>query len=270
MPELPEIHNLAKQMARKLKGLTIESVELKQPKCLNVPPKRFEKLVVGKTIGLVTSRGKWVFCALEPGGRLLLNLGMGGDCLYHKPGAKPPDKYQARFVFTDGSSLSLRFWWFGYIHAVAEGELAEHPMTATLGVDPLSKEEFSLERFLGMLEGRRGAIKQYLLDQKHIAGVGNVYAQDILFMARIHPKRTIPSLSDAERRALHGAIVEHLSAATKKGGLKYEKDLFGKEGGFSEFQVAYREGEACPVCGATIEKIKTGSTASYVCPKCQV
>jgi len=270
MPELPEIHNLAKQMDRKLKGLTVESVELKQPKCLNVPPRRFEKLVVGTSIARVTNRGKWVFCELAPGGHLLLNLGMGGDCLYHRPGAKLPEKYQARFVFDDGASLSLRFWWFGYIHAAPEGRLGEHEMTASLGVDPLSKEEFSLKRFLEMLDGRRGAIKQYLLDQKHIAGIGNVYAQDILFIARIHPKRTIPSLSDAERRALHAAIVEHLSAATKKGGLKYEKDLYGKEGGVREFQVAYRVGEPCPVCGATIQKLKTGSTASYICPKCQV
>ena len=270
MPELPEICNLAKQMHRKLRGLEIASIEVAQEKCLNIPAARFERLVTGKAIGSVTYRGKWVLARLEPGAHLMLNLGMGGDCFYHKPGADLPEKYQVAFRFTDGSALSLRFWWFGYVHAATDEDLADHKMTATLGLDPLGKRQFTLEAFLELLGNRRGGIKALLMDQKHVAGIGNVYIQDILFRAGLHPLRKIPDISPEEREKLHAAIVEHLTEAASLGGLRYEKDLYGKSGRWDAFEVGYKEGEPCPACGTIIEKVKTGSTASYVCASCQV
>jgi len=269
MPELPEIHNLARQMNRKLRGLTIDSVDVVQEKCLNMPAARFRKLLRGKMIGPISSRGKWVFVRIEPDAWVLLNLGMGGDTLYHKPGAALPGKYQVKLGFTDGSALTIRFWWFGYVHAATDEQLSDHKMTASLGLNPLSKREFAYDRFLQRLEGRKGAIKSFLLDQKHVAGIGNVYVQDILFRAGLHPNRTIPEITADERRKLHAAISEHIAEATRLGGLAYEKDLFGRPGRFREFAVGYREGEKCPQCGTTIEKIRTGSTASYICPACQ-
>lgn len=269
MPELPEIHNLAKQMNRKLRGLTIGSVEVVQGKCLNVPVARFRKLLRGKTIGRVSSRGKWVFVRAEPDAWVLFSLGMGGDAFYHKPGAALPDKYQVRFGFTDGSALTVRFWWFGYVHAARDDELADHRMTASLGLDPLSKKEFTRERFLELLRKRKGAIKSFLLDQTQIAGIGNVYVQDILFTAGLHPGRKIPDITIDERAKLYEAIIEQLSEATKMRGLAYERDLFGRRGRLKEFAVGYGEGRDCPRCGTTIEKIRTGSTASYICPACQ-
>jgi formamidopyrimidine-DNA glycosylase len=269
MPELPEIHNLARQMRRKLRGLQINAVEVRQPKCLNVSVPKFRRLVEGKTVGAVSSRGKWVFVRLEPDAWLLLSLGMGGDVLYHKPGAELPDTYQARLSFADGSDLTVRFWWFGYIHAVGGEELSEHKMTASLGIDPLDRKEFSRDRFLELLGGRRGAIKSFLLNQKHVAGIGNVYVQDILFRAGLHPNRKIPDLTAQEREKLYAAIADHLAESAARGGLRYERDLFGRPGRFDDFQIAYREGQACPDCGATVEKIRVGSTASYICPSCQ-
>src|SRR5574340_1013960 len=138
MPELPEIHNLAKQMHATLRGETVSVVEVRQEKCLNVPVRRFRALLVGKCIGEVTSRGKWVFAALEPDARFLLNLGMGGEARYHKPGEAHPEKYQVKLEFADGAALSIMFWWFGYAHAVKMAEAASHKMTASLGLDPLS------------------------------------------------------------------------------------------------------------------------------------
>ncbi len=269
MPELPEIHNLAKQMDRTLRGLRIDAATIHQEKCLNLPVDEFESLTVGRTVGRSARRGKWVLTELTPGTRLLCNLGMGGDAFYHRPGEPLPEKYQVALRFEGGSALSLRFWWFGYVHAVAEEALEQHKMTATLGVDPLSKREFSLARFRELLRGRRGALKQFLLDQGNVAGIGNVYIQDSLFLAGLHPKRPIPSLTDPEIERLHGALVRHLKETTALGGLRWEKDLFGRPGRFETFLVGYREGESCPTCGATIEKIKTGSTSSVSCPRCQ-
>ena len=269
MPELPEISHLARQMHRALRGRRIVAVEVRQPKCLNVPPARFAALVRGKTIDRVTSRGKWVFAHLAPDATLLVSLGMGGELLLHEPGAALPGRYQLKFDFADRASVTLNFWWFGYAHAVRDRDLPRHKMTADLGLDPLSRSEFTPARFAALLAGRRGAIKALLMDQRRIAGIGNVYIQDILFRAGLHPNRPIPKITAAERARLHREIAGQLAAAAKRGGLAYEKDLYNRPGGIRKFLVGYRPGKPCPKCGATIRKIRAGATASFICPRCQ-
>jgi formamidopyrimidine-DNA glycosylase len=268
MPELPEIYNLAEQMDRELRGKAIRKVEIRQEKCLNVPVEEFTRLVEGKQIGPVKAKGKWIFVKLEPEAYFLLSLGMGGNLLFHKAGESLPDKYQLAFTFDDGSSLSIGFWWFGYAHAVRD--LNEHKMTSKLGPSPVDPS-FTLEKFSDMLKGKKGNIKTVLLDQAFIAGIGNVYAQDILFNAKLHPDRKVPTLTAIERKALYGAIVENLNKAIALGGIAPEKDLYGNPGklALEDFKVGYREGKPCPVCGTAIEKIKTGSTSTYICQKCQ-
>ncbi len=269
MPELPEIYNLAKQMNAALPGKVVSAVEVRQEKCLNVPVKRFRSLLVRKTVGKITARGKWVFAELDPGARFLLSLGMGGEALYHRPGAPRPEKYQVKLDFSDGSALSIMFWWFGYAHAIKTADAASHKMTASLGLSPLSPSEFTYQAFRALLNAKKGAIKPVLMDQTQIAGIGNVYIQDILFRAQLHPNRRIPEISDEERKLLFHVIRENLRAATKLGGLVHEKDLYGRPGRFQDFLVGYREGQPCPECGAVVEKIRTGSTATFICPRCQ-
>jgi len=269
VPELPEIHNLAKQMNAALAGKVVSAVEVRQEKCLNVPVKRFRSLLVGKTIGRITARGKWVFAKLDPDTRFLLSLGMGGEALYHKPGEPLPGKYQVKMGFSDGSALSIMFWWFGYAHAVRSAEAGSHKMTASLGLSPLDPSEFTYQAFSALLNAKKGAIKPVLMDQTQIAGIGNVYIQDILFRARLHPNRRIPEIAEEERKLLFRVIRENLLSATKLGGLVHEKDLHGRPGRFQDFLVGYREGQPCPECGTVIEKIRTGSTATFICPRCQ-
>jgi len=114
-------------------------------------------------------------------------------------------------------------------------------------------------------------IKSFLLDQKNIAGIGNVYVQDPLFKAKLHPVRTIPTLKENEIQALHRGIRDVLNQSVRLGGLRYERDLYGRNGkyGPEHFLVAYKTGKLCPVCRTKIAKIRTGSTASYICPMCQ-
>ena len=270
MPELPEIHHLAHQMRRALCGRRIVKVEVKQPKCLNVSPRVFANLLCGRTIDRITSRGKWIFTHLDPGATFLLSLGMGGDLLLHKPDAARPDRYQLKIDFTDRSCLTIRFWWFGYAHALPDAELPRHKMTSFLGLNPLDRAEFTYERFHALLEGRRGSIKALLMDQSKVAGIGNVYIQDILFQARLHPNRPIAKISEDERFALYQAVVTNLAAATRDGGLAFERDLYNRGGGVRNFLVGYREGKPCPECGTIIQKIRAGATASFICPRCQV
>jgi formamidopyrimidine-DNA glycosylase len=269
MPELPEIVSLARQMTKQIKGKRILEVDVTQPKCLNVPIKRFRR-IVGRRVLETSARGKWLYTRLSSNDNLLLNLGMGGDLRYYRNETSLPEKYQLKLTFSDGTMLTVTFSWFGYIHLASDKELFKHMMTSRLGISPVD-DQFTVENFASLLSGRRGAIKSFLLDQKNVAGIGNVYVQDPLFMARLHPLRTIQTLTDSEIRALHQSIREVLNQSIRLGGLKYETDLYGRHGKFgpAQFLVAYKTHEPCPKCKAAIRKIQTGSTASYICPKCQ-
>jgi len=130
--------------------------------------------------------------------------------------------------------------------------------------------DLSLEEFRGLLKGRRGAIKTFLLDQDRIAGIGNVYVQTPLWKAKIHPLRPIPSLSEEEIMALWQAIHEVLQGSIDAGGAPFELNLYGQKGGWDDpYLFHWEEGAPCPACGTPLTKIRTGSTGSYICPGCQ-
>ena len=269
-PELPEITVIGRQMDRELKGKRVASIDVKQPKNLNMPIREFVKTCVGKTVEGVSSRGKWLFMKLGSTHMLLINLGMGAELLYFKPDQRLPQKHQFRLIFSDKTGFTIHFWWFGYVHLVPEKNLSKHKMTSVLGVSPVDME-FTLEHFKRLLGGKKTAIKSFVLDQKKMAGIGNVYAQDILFKAKLHPNRKASTLSETEVKALYDAIKDVLNHSIKLGGLAYEMDFYGKKGRFGadQFLVGYKTGKPCPECNTTIEKIRTGSTATYICPKCQ-
>lgn len=266
MPELPEILNIHKQFKKEFLGRTIVGIEILQSKCLNLPEQDFKSKVLNKAITDVGYKGKWIIIKLSEG-LLFFSLGMGGDFLLAKSGQeKAPEKYHIRLDFDDERSLYITFWWFGYFH-YTDNEI-EHSMTALLGFDPISPY-FTFDAFNKMLEGKKGNIKSFLLDQHNIAGIGNVYIQDILFLAKVHPLKKINTLTDEQKFGLFEAIKNQLKKAADKQGLKFEKDLYGKNGGYEFEYVAYQKGKPCPVCNTKIVEIKTGSTRSYICPSCQ-
>jgi formamidopyrimidine-DNA glycosylase len=197
MPELPEISVIAEQMNKEITEKRIVEIEVKQPKTLNMPVPQFIETAKGRTVGNVTSKGKWIFMKLDPGYFMLINLGMGAQLHYFKPSTKLPEKYQFELTFSDKTGFTIHFSWFGYIHLLPETDLAKHKQTAELGISPLS-EEFTLEHFRKLLGDRKAGIKSFLLNQKNIAGIGNVYIQDILFKAGLHPNRKISTLSEEE------------------------------------------------------------------------
>jgi len=270
MPELPEITVIAQQMNKEIRGKRIADIEVRQPKILNISIPELAETVKGRTVGFVSSKGKWLFMKLDPAYFMLMNLGMGGDILYFTSDKALPEKRQFKLVFLDNTGFTITFWWFGYVHLIPEKDLGGHDMTARLGVSPIH-EDFTLENFRKLLDKRKTGVKSFLLDQKNIAGIGNVYVQDILFKARLHPNRKIPTLSAKEIADLYNAIKDVLILSIQLGGLAYEKDFYGRKGGLTAdmFLVGYKEGKPCPVCNTKIEKIKTGSTSSFICPKCQ-
>lgn len=268
--ELPEITVLSRQMSEEIVGKRIVEIEVANEKCLNVPFERFQDIIVGKTITSVEGRGKWLFIDIDLDYILLFNSGMGADVIYFEAGDDLPEKYHIKFVFDEGSGFTVRVWWFCYLHLVLSDKLNEHKMTRDLGMSPLDSR-FTLDYFKELLQGRRSGIKSFLVNQRNIAGIGNVYIQDILFNARLHPKRTISSLSEEEVESLYASILSVLEESIELGGLAYEKDFYGRNGSYGkeQYKVAYKPNMPCPECGTIIEKIKTGSTSSFVCPNCQ-
>lgn len=266
MPELPEITQLARQMNAALPGKIFSGFEIGQPKCLNVEPDIFTQALTGAEILSARNRGKWILVETTRGW-LLLNLGMGGEILLTDRDHLPA-KHRMILDFSDGSCLSLNFWWFGYMHYVPTGALESHAMSARLGPNVL---DLDVEAFATRFDGQRSAVKTLLLDQSCVAGIGNFYIHDILFCARIHPLRRINTLTPAEIQALWEAVQDRLNFSLNLHCAEYEVDLYGQKGGylFSHLLVGYQEGKPCPVCGTTIEKIKTGGTSSFICPNCQ-
>jgi formamidopyrimidine-DNA glycosylase len=266
MPEIPEIASRAKEIKQHLVGKSISKVEVLQPKCLNIPIDEFLEMTQNATIIDATHRGKWIQVKLTTGW-LLLNLGMGGDILLTDR-AHMPDKYVFAADFSDGTCLTIRFWWFGYIHFSLADELVNHKMTAKLGPNVL---DISEEELINLVHSQKGKIKAFLLDQSKLAGIGNAYIHDILFLAKLHPNRLIQSLNDGEINALFTSIHRGLEPSLEKNGAFYEKDIFGNKGNFTmeDIIIGYREGSPCPNCSTPILKIKTGSTSSFICPTCQ-
>jgi formamidopyrimidine-DNA glycosylase len=264
MAELPEIYKISQQMKAELVGKTIIGIEVGQPKCLNILPEAFTVALNRARINDVYYRGKWIFVDTNQGW-LLLCLGMGGEILLVNR-TTLPEKYRLIIDFSDLSCLTVNFWWFGYVHYT--DQLKTHKMTANLGPNAIDLTPASLGT---MFNKRRGTLKTFLLDQDRIAGIGNFYIHDILFQACLHPLRLIQTLSNDEINALAVAIRDRLQLSINKGGFFYEMDLYGQKGGFvmTDLVIGYKENQPCPVCGTTIQKIKTGSTHSFICPQCQ-
>jgi formamidopyrimidine-DNA glycosylase len=267
MPELPESVVRARQIDDTLRGRTVCRALLAQPKCLNLPADEFARRLAGQEIRGAAPRGKWIAITLSRD-TLLLSLGMGGEVLWHAPGAATPAGRQATLELDDGALLSVHFWWFGYLHLLGPAE--PHAMTRDLGPDPLDPR-FGSAPLAALFRGRRARLKALLLDQHNIAGIGNMYVHDILFRARLHPERPALSIGPEEVAALLQGMRTTLRLAVDLGGSVWEQDLYGRRGGFGaeHFLVGYREGQPCPACGRPVAKIRTGATASFVCPRCQ-
>ncbi|MCL2546538.1 MAG: hypothetical protein FWE06_05000 [Oscillospiraceae bacterium] len=270
MAELPEIAKYAQQMNDTLQGKAIKEISLLQEKCVNIPPDEFQHRTKGAKVETVYNKGKWILTRLNNGEYILLSLGMGADVLYFEDESHLPEKYQIKVLFTDGSGYTARFWWFGKFLLASNNELAVESNTKDIAIDPFDKK-FTLEYFTSLLAGKKTQVKSFLMNQKNVGGIGNMYMHDILFGARLHPQKKISDMSDDDVKRLYQSILGVLNLSCEKGSFSYEKDIFGQSGSFTvdDFLVGYKEGQPCPICGTEIISIKTGSTSTFVCPVCQ-
>jgi formamidopyrimidine-DNA glycosylase len=288
MPELPEVETIRRDLSEKIVGVPIVSVELKDKKLGEA--KNFAKFLVGKKISAVERIGKLLILKISAAQYLLIHLKMTGQLVFEDKeeliagghpfaegnvleeiGGKLPNKY-TRFILNFSGDKKLFFndtRRFGYVKLVDNNELAA--IKTRFGIEPL-QNNFTLANLKKVFANRRVPIKSILMNQQKISGIGNIYASEILFAARVKPTRLAESLTAQEISKIFQASKTILKNAIKHRGTTFSDyvDASGKKGGFSKLLKVYeREGDSCRVCGGKIENMKISGRSTYFCPKCQ-
>ena len=289
MPELPEVETVVRQLEPELEGRRIESLEVLDERWARpVPAAGLAEAVSGRTIEGLGRRGKYLLLALDGAETLVMHLRMTGNLvlvegedvldpsegrrLYEAERSTSARHLRARFVLDDGREV----WFtdprrFGEAFLIDDVDL-EARFAGKVGVEPLSSE-FTAEALGAMAAGRTAPLKSFLLDQSGVAGIGNIYADEALYRARLHPLSPAGSMKSEHLTALRDAVVAALEAGIDHGGSSIDdyRDGRGEKGRMQdEFLVHTREGQPCPSCEGEIVRIVVGGRSTYFCPSCQV
>jgi formamidopyrimidine-DNA glycosylase len=274
MPELPEVETVRIRLEPKLLGRRLMSVEISDPRLTRpFDPAEVAAELVGERVAAVERRGKYLVVRFESGRVLLIHLRMTGQLLHANGGPLPAGDAHRRAVvrLDDGSDVAYRdVRRFGTWLLLEPGELDPY-LAAKLGQEPLDAL-FTAARLGERLAKRRAPIKAALLDQRSLAGMGNIYVDEALWRARIHPLRPAGELDEEAVRRLHRAIRAALEAGIARQGatLRDYSAPDGSSGSMQhEFKVYGREGEPCPRCRTPIEKTRAGGRGTWFCPHCQ-
>ncbi len=270
MPELPEVETIKRQLERRIKGKRIKTVEVRLPRFIKLSLAKFKKIVSQAKIKDVSRRAKLLIIELSNGYCLVVHLKLTGQLIFN---GKPGKHTHLIYFFTDGSRLvhnDLRQ--FGFVKVVPKKELADFLEKEKFGPEPLSKK-FTLSLFKELLNKRKNAkIKPLLMDQRFVAGIGNLYADEILFSARVRPIRQAKTLKEKEIKKIYQGIKRILTLAIKRQGssVEYYLDAKGKKGNYLPLVKVYqRTGQPCFVCQTKIKRLKIGGRSAHFCPKCQ-
>jgi len=272
VPELPEVETIRRELEPLVAGRTIEQVVITDTRLVQpASPSDFEAALAGERIGALERHGKYLLLRFESGRTLATHLRMTGSFRYLE-GGSPVDPYRrARLELDDGSRLDYRdVRRFGTWRLLEAGEL-ESFLAARVGPEPL-EPEFTTELLRERLDGRRAPLKAAVLDQKTVAGLGNIYADEALWRARLHPATPAGSLSRRAIVRLHQAVRETLALGIARQGATLRDYTLpdGERGTMQdEFVVYGRDGEPCARCGARIAKIRVGGRGTWFCPRCQ-
>lgn len=270
---MPEVETVCRTLEKLITGKTIARVTASLPRILQRPddPAEFAALLEGRTFIGVERRGKFIRLLLD-GLTIVSHLRMEGRYGLFRDEEPVEPHTHVIFHFADGTALRYKdVRQFGTMHVFASGEEWRHPPLNKLGIEPLA-DTFTQEAFTNALRGRTTKIKPLLLNQEVIVGLGNIYVDESLHAAGIHPERTADSLKRAEKERLYEAIIATLAAAVAAGGssVKSYVNGQGEMGMFQHELRAYgRTGEPCPACGSPIEKSVVGGRGTHTCPQCQ-
>ena len=272
MPELPEVETIRRRLAPVVEGRELTGLRIADPRwCLPLAPEAVSDAVEGRRVERLARRGKYLVAELEGDVFLLMHLRMTGTLLLDPTGDPP---YERVRLALDGGEHELRFCdprRFG-TGELAVGRAARDAfLAARLGLEPLS-DALTGAVLARMARGRTAPVKAFLLDQRRVAGVGNIYADEALFRARVHPLRPAGRLTRGQWEAVAAGVRAALTAGLAAGGATIDdfRDADGAPGGFQdEFLVHRRAGEPCPVCGSEIVKFVAAGRGTYACERCQ-
>ena len=277
MIELPEAITVARQISKELKGKKIMSATRgSSPRKFaftgKLSDKEFAKIVKDKTVGIARANGSLILVDLKPD--YVLSLGCGGErILYHTSDETLPNKHQLILNFQDNTYLTVTISGWGEVRLLEQSGVSDHPHIKKNAISPLS-DAFSFTYFISLLdalpENRRVSAKYFIISEPGIWGVGNGCLQDILYQAKIHPKRQMTSLSNKERETLYATIKQTLAEMVELGGRDSEYDLYNKRGRYQRILHSKVVGHPCHECGTPIKKIQYLGGAAYFCPSCQV
>ena len=273
MPELPEVETVRRRLAPVLEGATIARADIVDPRLTRpVNPAVVADALVGERIATVERRGKYLLWRFESGRTLVVHLRMTGSLRHVAAGELPHDAYRRATLGLDtGAALGYRdVRRFGTWELLDADHLRPY-LAARLGPEPLAPT-FTASRLARILAGRRAPIKAVLLDQRRLAGVGNIYADEALWRARIHPRRPAGELDGDQIARLHRAVRAALRRGIELQGSTL-RDYVTPDGGGGgmqhEFHVYGRLGEECDRCGTPIERIVVAGRGTWLCPRCQ-
>ncbi|BAL92284.1 putative formamidopyrimidine-DNA glycosylase [Actinoplanes missouriensis 431] len=276
MPELPEVETVRQGLSKWVAGRTIAAAEVHHPRAIrrHLPgDAHFSAVLAGRTILDISRRGKYLWLPLDSGDAVIAHLGMSGQLLM-QPAEAPDEKHlRVRFTFTDGGP-QLRFVdqrTFGGL-SVSEGGAELPGEISHIARDPMDPL-FDDEAFVARLRGRHTEIKRALLDQTLISGVGNIYADEALWRAKLHGARPTDQITRPAAKRLLAHVRDVLSEAIVAGGTSFDElyvNVNGESGYFDRSLNAYgRENEPCPRCGAIIRREQFMNRSSFSCPRCQ-
>jgi formamidopyrimidine-DNA glycosylase len=266
MPELPEVETIKNELSPFIIGHTVKGVDIFWDKMVRQPSlEEFKRRVVGKKITALSRRGKYLFFHLDGDGVLVMHMKMTGSLLVN-----PSEDKFSRAVFHLDNGAAIHFWdprkfgvmWLDDNTSAVASELGPEPLDPAFTPTVLSK----------LMKDRKAPVKAVLLDQSIIAGIGNMYADEALFAAKLHPLKPAGGLSAEEISRLHHAIRQVLRRALTRGGASVRNYIRpdGRPGtAHDEFVVAHGVGKNCPGCGGPIERIVVRGRGTYICPRCQ-
>lgn len=274
MPELPEVETIRASLENSILNLTLRRIDLMESK-LRWPIRQHEMTqALGHWIQEIRRRGKYLIFGLEDGASIVIHLGMSGRLLIISEPTEIVRHDHVIFHFANGTQLRYHDpRKFGMVDYVPRGGLMEYRHFRRLGPEPLT-EDFSSEYFQARAAGSKRPVKHFIMDGQIVVGVGNIYANEALFVARIHPQRQAGQLSAAELERLRQAIQSVLSSAVQVGGTTLKDSQYrnarGEIGYFQLQLLVYdRKGAPCSQCTTPIKAVRMNNRSSYFCPKCQ-
>jgi formamidopyrimidine-DNA glycosylase len=271
MPELPEVETIVQSLSAKLKGLEISSVKIIYPPVLRNEELSLIHDLKGRKVAGVRRRGKMLLIDFERNLNLLIHLKMTGQLLFY-PREEPLDKHTHFILYFKDENNELRFRdvrKFGFISCIRNLDISCADELKNLGPEPL---EINFSPFKKLFQGRKARLKSLLLNQNFIAGIGNIYADEILFQAKLHPFTPASHLNDDDLRRLLKAMRDVLRKAIihKGSSIRSFTNDEGKRGKFQNYHQVYgRESLSCFICGEKIKRLCLGGRSSFFCPRCQ-